>query len=254
MTIKKIKAIYFSPTHTTEKIVKKLVAAIPDSQVEFTNITNIKERSKAPGTCDHDLVVIASPVYSGLAPKLFIDYIEKLKGNNTKAVIIAVYGNRSAGDTCRQISEITTNNGFKTIAAAEFIGEHSFSDSEFPIAPERPDFEDLHLAHKLGQKLTQLWSDDSRKIAPEQLGNKPEKSNEIIFHPPTVTDTCNKCGKCVPVCPMNIISGNGTNCIGCGACVRICDQNARIFPGKIHQYQQKLNAVCQTRLEPKIYL
>ncbi len=254
MNTKRIKVIYFSPTQTTEKIVEKLVAAIPNSEVEFNNITLLADRIKSPEKCTQDLVVIASPVYSGLAPKLFVDYLEKVKGEDTKVVVLAVYGNRSAGETCRQISELTTKNGFKTIAAAEFIGEHSFSDQEYPIAPGRPDTDDLNLAHMLGLKVSELLLMDSKAIDPEVLGAKPEQPKEILFTPPTVTDLCNDCGDCAAVCPVDIIATGGTECIGCGACVRICTKNARVFPEKINQYQIKLNANCQARIEPKIFL
>ena len=250
----RIKAVYFSPTSTTEKIVKELVQAIPNSTVEYDNVTMLQERSKTPEKCNHDLVVVASPVYSSLAPKLFIDYLEKLKGEGTKIVILAVYGNRSAGETCRQISELTTKNGFKTIAAAAFIGEHSFSDDNYEIAPGRPDADDLSLARVFGVKLSTLLTKDAIGIDPEELGNPPGECNDIIFTPPTVSDSCDDCGKCTDVCPVGIIATGGTDCIGCGACVRICNLKSRVFPEKINQYQIKLSTNCKARLEPKIYL
>lgn len=46
-----------------------------------------------------------------------------MKGNNTPAIIAAVYGNRHYDDALLQMKDILTEQGFYVIAAGAFIAE-----------------------------------------------------------------------------------------------------------------------------------
>jgi len=246
----KIKALFFSPTKTTQTIVETIVRSIPDAEIQFDNITHRTRGQRDTELVDQDLLLIGTPVYAGLAPKIMTDYLKTLKGNKTKAVIVSVYGNRSAGQTNRQVHEIITQNGFETIAVAEFVGEHSFSDADYPIAPNRPDADDLKIAEQFGKQIARSFH---KRLNPDLIGEKPHnESPELLFDPPMVNENCDNCGICSLLCPVNIIDENKTDCIGCGACVRNCHNKARTFPEKIQQFQVKLNQTCTSRREPKL--
>lgn len=245
-----IKALFFSPTKTTQTIIETIAYSVSAAEIQFDNITHRNRGERETEFVGHDVLLIGTPVYAGLAPKIMTDYLKKLKGNGTKAVIVSVYGNRSAGQTNRQVHEIITRNGFETIAVAEFVGEHSFSNADYPIAPNRPDVDDLKIAEQFGKQIVKSFN---KVLNPDLIGEKPKNdSPTLFFEPPTVSESCDNCGICSLLCPMNIIDENKTDCIGCGACVRNCNKNARTFPAKIQQFQIKLNQGCQIRLEPKL--
>lgn len=250
---KKITAIYFSPTHTTEKIVKTIAAEFTGTKVNCINVTRPKQRIAVPSMSDTDLLIIGSPVYSGAPPKLFMDYLRRLKGQKTEAAIISVYGNRSAGSTCSRMSHLLTENGFSLIAAAEFIGEHAFSNSNYPIAAGRPDSNDLLTAIRFGRLLKRTTGSD--RISPAASNTKlMEPEQPIYFPPPQVSESCTNCGLCRSVCPVDRIEAKATGCLGCGACVRTCPHGARQFPEKIQKLQTALSLNCQNRLEPRTWI
>lgn len=66
--------------------------------------------------------------------------------NNCTAIIVVVYGNWDYVDALIELRDIAVKMGFKPIAAAAFIGEHSFSTEDSPIAYGRPDISDLNIA------------------------------------------------------------------------------------------------------------
>ena len=46
-----------------------------------------------------------------------------------------------------------SDRGFKVIAGATFVGEHSYSTQQNPIAAGRPDADDLQFAETFGAKI-----------------------------------------------------------------------------------------------------
>ena len=48
-----------------------------------------------------------------------------------------------------------------------------------------------------------------------------------IVHIRTEDISCNKCGKCLSICPMHTDSPDSPECIRCGKCVGVCRTNAR---------------------------
>jgi hypothetical protein len=55
------------------------------------------------------------------------------------AVVVAVYGNREYEDALLELKIFAEAAGFRPIAAGVFLGEHSFSTQDMPIAAGRPD-------------------------------------------------------------------------------------------------------------------
>ncbi len=52
------------------------------------------------------------------------------------AIAIVLYGNRNYDDALIELKDILELDGFKVVAGAAFIGEHSFSNN---LAKNRPD-------------------------------------------------------------------------------------------------------------------
>ena len=52
-----------------------------------------------------------------------------------------------------ELDAFVTKLGFKVIAGATFVGEHSYSSEKYPVASGRPDADDLEYAKLFGEKI-----------------------------------------------------------------------------------------------------
>ncbi len=91
-------------------------------------------------------MVIGAPVYVRRLPLNAVKRFKRLWANDTKAFVVVVYGNRNYEDALLELVDLSQELGFIPIAAAAFIGEHSFITRELPIAAGRPDEDDLEKA------------------------------------------------------------------------------------------------------------
>lgn len=98
-------------------------------------------------------LVVAVPVYMGRVPALLNEWLNAIQAHNTPTVCVVVYGNRVFDNALLELKNIVMNCGCIPIAWAAYIGEHSFSNSEAPIAQGRPDEDDLNHAEVFGQKI-----------------------------------------------------------------------------------------------------
>ena len=65
-------------------------------------------------------------------------------------MVIAVYGNRAFEKAAAELAALAARQGFVPVAAAAFVGEHSYSTPETPVAAGRPDAQDLARAAEFG--------------------------------------------------------------------------------------------------------
>ncbi len=258
-----VNKVYFSPTRTGEKVIRAVADAVISEKSREYDLTC---RALEMDFKSDELVLAAVPVYSGRIPDTALERLAKIKGNGTPAAVIALYGNRDFDDALLELSDFMTERGFSVIAAAAFIGEHSFSNRTNPIAVNRPDRTDMNKAEEFGRELTSEW--DKWKENPETRvlripGNRPykEKSAGKPFSPEADPDKCTGCGDCIPVCPVQAVDGeNPLNtdeklCIHCAACVKICSFEARSFPDIIVEpIRKRLFANCSVRKEPQLFL
>lgn len=61
-----------------------------------------------------------------------------------------VYGNRDYEDALLELRDTVASLGFTPLSAGAFIGEHSYSTAEMPVAAGRPDATDLQTARTFG--------------------------------------------------------------------------------------------------------
>ena len=178
-----------------------------------------------------------------------------------------MYGNRAYEDALLELKDIVAGAGFTPVAAAAFVGEHSFASGTTPIANGRPDAQDLGKAKAFGGAVREKMERIGTRAAPPSLevpGNFPykERAKPSRATPVTLRKLCTGCGECVAVCPTAAITmeddsvvSDGNTCILCCACVKGCPERARIVenPGA-KERAEKLSMNCRERKEPEMYV
>jgi NAD(P)H-dependent FMN reductase len=134
MEVQALKLVCFSPTGTTKAIIQGIARGITQSTAALIDITKPNARKQQLQTSESELLVVAVPVYMGRVPALLIEWLHTIKAHNTPAVCIVVYGNRVYDDALLELKDILVKCGCIPIACAAYIGEHSFSSLETPIA------------------------------------------------------------------------------------------------------------------------
>ncbi len=266
MDINSLKLIYFSPTQTTKKIIEGIAQGIQIAAIEHVDLTPPDAGMRALTEMHDGLVIIGAPVYVGRLPTDMIRRFRRLKGNDTPAVIVVVYGNRAYEDALLELRDLALEAGFKPVAAGAFIGEHSLSTSAMPIAAGRPDEEDLGKAREFGKvirkEIRNMQTIDG--LMPLKVpGSFPYREPPAMpkISPVTQETVCIKCGRCALVCPTAAVTVRETVateqslCIRCCACVKNCPAEARVMEDpRIKQKTEQLFEDCRNRKEPETYL
>ena len=265
LEIQSLKLVCFSPTGTTKSIIQGIARGINQSTAELLDITKPNARKQQLRTSEKDLLVVAVPVYMGRVPALLLEWLHAIKARNTPAVCIVVYGNREFDDALLELKDIMIKCGCIPIACAAYIGEHSFSNPETPIAVARPDASDLNHAQLLGRKIhKKLLSIPSVDHVSDIKvpGNYPYRDSEPLLSVDfiEISDECSQCGVCEEVCPVGAIDLENSilldkeKCILCCACIKNCPQNARTMKtGTVKNIAIRLSERCKGRKEPVFF-
>lgn len=226
----KVTTLYFSATYTTKRVVEAVAAGLSNEVVSY-DITN-DTATDVVIIPREELLVVGVPVYAGRVPAMAAERLRRFKGDNTPAVVVAVYGNRHYDDAVLELHDIMTECGFRTVAAGAFIAQHSI----FPkVGAARPDGEDLAEIKSFAEKSLAVLAGDFGAI--NLPGNRPYKVPGGIPIWPTASRKCNGCGACAKRCPTGAIDPaapkgvNKEKCIKCGRCIVVCPTKARRFYG-----------------------
>ena len=154
--VKRVNAVWFSPTGTTQKTVEAVAESIcknmgGDTEYKSTSFTLAGEREKNLEFNEEDIVVFGVPVYAGRVPNILLKYLNTVTGGRSQVVPVVVYGNRNYDDALIELKDIMEDRNFRVVAAGAFIGEHSFSKI---LAKDRPDVLDMEIAESFGAKIS----------------------------------------------------------------------------------------------------
>jgi ferredoxin/menaquinone-dependent protoporphyrinogen IX oxidase len=266
LDIQSMKLAYFSPTGTTRSIVQAIAYGIDINAAEQIDVTRPDMRKKQLQTSKNDLLVVAVPVYIGRVPALLTEWLHGIKADRTPAVCIVVYGNRDYDDALLELRNILMERGCIPIACAAYIGEHSYSSTETPIAVGRPDINDLKHAELFGRKINEKLRTLSAVdyISDVKIpGSYPYRGDNKLWCVDfiEVSDECIQCGTCAELCPVGAIDSEESNlidkgkCITCCACIKNCPQNARTMkPGSVKDAAVRLHNLYKERKEPVFYI
>jgi len=269
---KRINLMYFSATGTTKKVVSKIGKCIAekDGEMDLREIDFTLPKAREDGIVfsEDDVVIVGVPVYAGRVPNVLLKYLNTVKGNDTLAAAVVVYGNRNYDDALIELRDILNSNGFKVIAAAAFIGEHAFS---YTLAKGRPDERDMELASIFADKLYEKIASEGDVETVKVKGNIPyrkyympkdENGNpqDIRKVKPKTKDSCTDCKLCANVCPMGSIDYDDVSilngiCIKCNACVKRCPVQAKYFDDIAYlRHKRELEIEFENRREPELFV
>ena len=292
-TIDKLTVICFSPTRTSRKIAEAVAAGMTgmsggtadyaDASRQIRTIDLTLDRSDEPIILNSGgAVVLGAPVYAGrVAPEAVrrLRRIQVAAGASVPAVVTVTYGNRDYEDALVELYDLAVSLGLSPFAAGAFIGEHSYSTPEMPVAVGRPDSMDIADARIFGGQCRQKL-DGPGAFAPFSIkGNRPYKepsrpasdtsrtaqsSSGSPAKPapsvPLTTDGCPLCGECVRVCPTGAVSidmnarkvlTDPALCIRCCACVKACPAGMRTYSTPFAAF---LHEHCSARRDPETFL
>lgn len=265
MEIKSLKLVFFSPTGTTKKVVENIAKRVNVRPTKLIDITKPDSRNNFIETTEDELLIVAVPVYMGRVPALINEWLNNIKALKTPAVCVVVYGNRTFGNALLELKDILAKSGCNVIAGAAFIGEHSFSGSEFPVAKARPDINDLEQAHFFGKKIKEKIQNLHSVEAMSELyipGDYPYGGVTELWSVDfiAISGKCSNQGICAEVCPTGAIDFNNTKiidkekCISCCACIKNCPQNARtIKESKVKEASIRLFNLYKEAKQPVIF-
>jgi len=198
--------------------------------------------------------------------------LETIEGNAAAAVPVVLYGNRDYDDGLIELRDILEKRNLHTIAAAAFIGEHSFSDI---LAKDRPDEADMlevyDFAGKVAEKAKGITDLGGMRPVPVKGIPDPYRGYyqprdrngnpvDIRKVKPLTNENCNNCMICADVCPMGSISHDQVSeltgiCIKCGACIKKCPLHAKYYEAEAFLYHQhELEEEYTRRAEPAWFL
>lgn len=221
-------SILFSPTGGTRKSAEALARGLGENWEEI-DLSRPHLDFSAFRLEEGDLALVAVPSFGGLAPQPALHRLKAISGNGCRAVLLCVYGNRAYEDTLVQLEDTALAAGFRVVAGAAALAQHSMVRE---LAAGRPDEEDQNQLKAFGVKIREKLEQGnlSRPVLP---GNRPYKERHAGGPPPLPGEGCTRCGLCAARCPTGAIDPadpalvDRDRCIGCLRCVAVCSQGSR---------------------------
>ena len=251
--IKKIHLVYFSPSGSSEKVIKKIASSItelhPDIPVEKHDLLTPASRKQEYNFAPDDLVFFCTMTAS-LVLTMFDEIFGCLNGNGAPFVGVATFSNSQYMKVIllQEIKSYAEKRGFKVAAMGAFPTAHSLAAS---LGGEgRPNADDEKLIAEFGQKVYEKVANASSVSGGDYVMHDEIKVDDadaekvsayrsvesgghqvFPFRAKVISDACIKCKTCVRHCPVDAIDIESKTfdldkCIGCWSCINRCPKKA----------------------------
>lgn len=121
------------------------------SSIDLTGWDN-RENKRKLSFAGVDLIIIGAPIYGGFLYKEFRNYIKYLDFQEKCIIGITLYGNAAIMFATKEMISIIKMGNGRLLSYGEFVGEHSYSCKDIPVAEGRPNDDDLQKAVTFGEK------------------------------------------------------------------------------------------------------
>jgi len=272
--INRIHLVHFSPSGSTEKIIKKIVSAMPCVEVKNHNLLPSSARKKNYIFGKNDLVIYGS-LSAGMLFTKAEEIFNCLKADDTAFIGVVSFGNAYYGVALNELKNRAESRGFRVCALGAFVARHTMTKE---VGAGRPDAKDEEIMLDFGRKAYKKILNGDYELHNQPVTNwsASEEANKIIafreqnkdpyyfpkeWRGKKISDDCIKCKTCVRNCPADAIDIENKTfdldaCIGCYGCINRCPKHAisptsteleKFMSGFIDKFKD-------TRLEPNIFL
>lgn len=269
-----IHLVYFSPSGSTEKIVRKIASGIQNVEIKSHNLLPSEERKKKYVFGKNDLVIYGS-LSAGMLFTKAEEIFNCLQGNDTPFIGVVSFGHSYYGVALTEMKERAESRGFFVCALGAFVSRHSMMKK---LGSGRPDSKDEEIMVDFGRKAYEkiLSGDYTLHNQPVTNWSLSEEANKIIafreknkepycfpkeFRAKKISDNCIKCKTCVRNCPTNAIDIENKifdldACIGCYGCINRCPKHAISQSNpEVEKFMNDFTEIFnKIRLEPDIFL
>ena len=200
--------------------------------------------------------MVAVPSYGGRIPSVVTDMFRKVKADGTKAILVAVFGNRMIDDTL--FGTTGCSGGIRLCMYRRNGG----SRRAFPDAPIlEPDARISRMKRNCWNFAAKIMQNSEAQRTPAFPGNRPYREYGGVPLKPVANGKCTSCGLCAKECPAGAIPLDNPKmtdkdkCISCMHCVAVCPKKARNYSKLVSFIAGlKMKKVCSGRKENKLYL
>ena len=215
MNFNKVRAVYFSATGTTKKIVGSIAGTIAGKlgiKYDTCDFTLPNAREKALRFHESDIVVFGTPIYAGRVPNVLLKYLNFIEGNDAIAVPVVLYGNRDYDDALIELRDILEKVDC-ILLPRQRLSVNIHFHMYWQRAGRMKDMQRMNLRRKQKIKASPIWSlvpvevnryyHLSRIYQPRDRDGNPIDIRKVK---PLTGDNFINCLICADVCPMGSIS------------------------------------------------
>ena len=103
MKLNVMNVVYYSPTRTSQKVARAIAEGLGIARRQETDLTT--DFRTDPIMVKDSICIVAAPVYGGLVAPAALERISRLRGENSVAIPVVVYGNRDYEDALVQLRD-----------------------------------------------------------------------------------------------------------------------------------------------------